>query len=154
VREAALGRHLEHVDAGPGVEHRAAVGQRDRGERVRHPVGAELRPLERVDRDVDLRRRSVADLLAVVEHRRLVLLALSDHDGAVHRDVVEHHAHRVDRRPVCRLLLAAPDPARARQGGVLGRPNELEREVAVGPALVGAAAGSALVGHPCLHLRA
>ena len=43
---------------------------------------------------------AVADLLAVVEHRRLVLLALADHDDAVHRDGVEHRAHRVDRRLV------------------------------------------------------
>ena len=28
---------------------------------------------------------AVADLLAVVEHRRLVLLALADHDDALHR---------------------------------------------------------------------
>ena len=36
----------------------------------------------------------VADLLAVEEHRRLVLLALADHDDAGHRDRVEHGAHR------------------------------------------------------------
>ena len=54
--------HLLHVDARAGVEHRAALGQRDHRERVRAAVGGEPRALERVDGDVDLRRRAVADL--------------------------------------------------------------------------------------------
>ena len=48
------------------------------------PLRGQRRALERVDGDVDLRRRAVADVLAVVEHRRLVLLALADDDEAVH----------------------------------------------------------------------
>ena len=71
---------LLHVDAWARVEHRAALGERDHGERARHPERGQARALERVDGDVDARRRAVADLLAVVEHRRLVLLALADHD--------------------------------------------------------------------------
>ena len=58
-------------------------------------------------------RRAVADVLAVVEHRRLVLLALADHDDAVHRDRVEHVAHRVDGRLVGGLLVARGRRARA-----------------------------------------
>ena len=41
--------------------------------------------VDRVDRDVGLRRRAVADPLAVEEHRGVVLLALADHHHAVHR---------------------------------------------------------------------
>ena len=75
--------------------------------------------------------RAVADLLAVVEHRRLVLLPLADHDGAVHRDRVEDVAHRVDRGLVGGDLVAAPDPAGGGERGGLGDADELEREVAV-----------------------
>ena len=74
---------------------------------------------------------AVADLLAVEEHRRLVLLALADHDDAVHRDRVEDEAHRVDRRLVGGDLVAAPDPAGRGKRRGLGHAHELEREVAV-----------------------
>ena len=97
------------------------------------------RALERVDGDVDLGAAAVADLLAVVEHRRLVLLPLADHDDAAHRDAVEHEAHRVDRRLVGALLLAAADPARRGHRSRLGHADELHRDVAVGglPRLTG-----------------
>ena len=123
---------LLHVDAGTGIEHRAALGERDHGQRAGAALGAEARPLERVDGDVDPRRAAVADLLAVEEHRRLVLLALADHDDAVHRDRVDQQPHRVDGGAVGRLLVAAADPARGGQRGGLGHADELEREVAVG----------------------
>ena len=55
------------------------------------------------------RRRAVADHLAVGEHRRLVLLALADHDDAVHVDRVQHGVHAVDRGLVGRLLVAHAD---------------------------------------------
>ena len=79
-----------------------------------------------------LGRAAVADLLAVVEHRRLVLLALADHDDPVHRHGVDQQPHRVDGGAVGRLLVAAADPARRGQRGGLGHADELEREVAVG----------------------
>ena len=116
---AGPGGDLLHVDAGAGVEHRAALGERDHRERRGHAAGGQRRALERVDGDVDDRRAAVADLLAVVEHRRLVLLALADHHDAVHRHGVEQQPHRVDRGAVGRLLLAAADPAR---GGERRRP--------------------------------
>ena len=76
--------------------------------------GGQARALERIDGDVDLGRRAVADRLAVVEHRRLVLLALADDDDAVHGDRVEHVAHGVDGGLVGGLLVAAADePAAA-----------------------------------------
>ena len=54
---------------------------------------------------------AVADVLAVVEHRRFVLLALADDDDAVHRDGGQDGAHRVDGRAVGTELVAAADPA-------------------------------------------
>ena len=124
---------LLHVDAGAGVEHRPALRQRDHRERRRLALGGEPGALERVDGDVDLGRAAVADPLAVVEHRRLVLLALADHDDAVHRHRVEHQPHRVDGGLVGRLLLAPPHPAGGGKRRGLGDPDQLEREVAVGP---------------------
>ncbi len=123
--------HLLHVDAGAGVEHRAALGQGDHGERVRAALGGEARTLERVDRDVDLGRLAVADDLAVVEHRRLVLLAFADHHDAVHLDRVENGVHAVHRSLVGRLLVAHPEQAGGGEGGGLGHAHELEREVAI-----------------------
>ena len=75
---------------------------------------------------------AVADLLAVVEHRRLVLLALADDDDAVHRHGVEHEAHGVDGGAVGALLVAAAHPAGGGQRGGLGDPDELQGEVAIG----------------------
>ena len=111
VRRLAADGDLVHVEGGAGIEHRPPLGDGDHGDRVRLAERRQPRPLERIDGDVDLRAAAVADLLAVEEHRRLVLLALADHDDAVHPDGVEHEPHRVDRGGVGLLLLAAPDPA-------------------------------------------
>src|SRR5205814_6579015 len=62
---------------------------------------------------------------------RLVLLALADHDDAVHRHGVEHQPHRVDGRLVGSLLLPAADPAAGGEGTGLRDPDELEGEVPV-----------------------
>ena len=132
VRERRRGGHLLHVDGGARVEHRAALRQRDHRQRVREAHRGQLGALERIDGDVDLRRRAVADLLAVVEHRRLVLLALADHHDAVHRDVVQREPHRVHGRLVRRVLLPLADPARGGQRAVLRHAHELHRDIAVG----------------------
>ncbi len=123
--------HLFHVHAGAGVEHRATLGKSDHRQRARHAARAERRPLQRVDGDVDHRRAAVADLLAVEEHRRLVLLALADDDDPVHRDRVEHEAHRVHRRAIGGDLVAAADPASGGERRRLGDADELQREVAI-----------------------
>jgi hypothetical protein len=76
---------LLHVDGGAGEEHRPALGHRDHRDRARLAESGQARPLEWIDRDVHFGAFAVADLLAVVEHRRLVLLPLADHDDAAHR---------------------------------------------------------------------
>ncbi len=131
VRRVRADGDLVHVQRSAREEHRPALRDGDHGDRVRHAEGGEARPLERVDGDVHLGAGPVADLLAVEEHRRLVLLTLSDDDDAAHRDRIEHEAHRVDRRLVGCDLVPAPDPARREGRGRLGDANELERKVPV-----------------------
>ena len=123
---------LLHVDAGAGVEHRLPVAGRDHGQRVGLALRAQLGALQRVDRDVDRDAVAGADPLAVEQHRRLVLLALADHDDAVHLDRRQHVAHGVDGGLVGRDLVAEADPAGRGQRGRLGHADQLEREVAVG----------------------
>jgi hypothetical protein len=64
--------------------------------------------------DIDFRPGLASDLLADEQHRRLVALALADHHGAVDRQLVELAPHRVDRRLIGRLLVAAAAQARRR----------------------------------------
>ena len=132
VGDLGAARDLLHVHARAGIEHRAALRQRDHRQRVGHPQRGQARALQRIDGDVDLGRGPVADLLAVVEHRRLVLLALADHDDAVHRHRVEHLAHGVDGRLVGALLVAAADHPRGGERRGLGDAHQLQREVAIG----------------------
>ena len=116
---AGADRDLLHVDV-RRVEQRAAFRHRHGGDRARHVLGAQRRAFERIDRDIDLRAVLVADRLADEQHRRLVALALPDHDRAVDRQLVELAPHGVDRRLIGRLLVAAaasaapPTPRRAR----------------------------------------
>ena len=74
-------RDLVHVRVGR-VQELAVLGHRDDRERVVEAVGAQVRPLQRIDGDVDLGRVgvAVAHLLADVEHRRLVALTFADDD--------------------------------------------------------------------------
>jgi hypothetical protein len=50
-----------------------------------------------------------ANLFADIEHRRLVALALADHDGAVHVEFVERDAHRFHGGGVGSLFIAPAD---------------------------------------------
>ena len=98
--------------------------------------------VDRVDGDVAGRRRAVADVLAVEEHRRVVLLALADDDDAVEVDGAEELAHRVDRGAVGGVLVAAADERNGADRRGLGRTHELHAEVAVGVEEEGAGFGS------------
>ncbi len=102
---------LLHVRVG-GVGQAALLGRGEDGDRARLAVGDEVRPLERVDRDVDRQHvapsaLAPADLLADVEHRRLVALPLADDDPAGELDLVHRPAHCLDGGPVGAVLLAA-----------------------------------------------
>ena len=116
-----------------GVDQAARLGRGEDGDRVGLAVGDEVRALERVDRDVDRRARRrgrarPADLLADVEHRRLVALALADDDRAGDLDLVHRPAHRLGRGAVGPVPVAAAHEARRRDRRRLGDADHLERE--------------------------
>jgi hypothetical protein len=74
---------------------------------------------------------AISDLLADEQHRRLVALALADHDGALDRQLVELAPHGVDRGLVGRLFVAmAAQPSR-RHRGALGHPDDFKRKNAL-----------------------
>ena len=131
VGQVAGAGDLLHVDARARVEHRVALGHRDDGQGVGQALGRQRGAVHGVDGEVDLRAGAVADVLAVVEHRRFVLLALADDDGAAHGDRVEDRPHGVDGGLVDDLLVAAPEVAGRGERRGLGGTDELQREVAV-----------------------
>ena len=96
-------------------------------------VGAQVRALQRIDGDVDLGRVgvAVADLLADVEHRRLVALALADDDAPADVQVAEGAPHRLDGGAVGAVLVAEADEAGRGERRRLGDANDFECEVSV-----------------------
>ncbi len=142
-RAAGLGADgdLVHVGVG-GVEELAVLGHRDHGQRVGRPVRDQVRPLQGIDGDVDLRRvgGAVPDRLADVEHRRLVALPFADDDPAAQVHEAERLSHRLRGRAVGALPIAASDEAGGRQRRRLGYPNDLESQVSVHPDIVTPAA--------------
>ena len=131
VGRVGSGRQLVHVEDGARVVHRAALGHGQDGDGVAHSLGGQRGSVDGVDGDVDLRTRAVADLLAVVEHRGVVLLALADDDDTVHADARDEVTHGLDGGTVGAVLVTSPDPATGGHGGRLGHAYQLEREVAV-----------------------
>ena len=113
----------------------AALGDGEYRERVRHRLGADRRAFERIDGDVDLRPVAVADLLADVEHRRFVHLALADDDRAAHGYAAELAAHGIDGSLVGGLLVSSASEARSGDRGRLGHPCDLENEHPIEPML-------------------
>ena len=124
--------HLLHVDARSRVEHGAPFGHRDHRECSVASLRGQRRPVDRIDGDVRERRRAVADLLAVEQHRRVVLLALADDDDPVHGHAGEHRPHRLDCGGVGSDLVASSHPTAGGHGGGLGRAHQVHGEVAIG----------------------
>jgi hypothetical protein len=83
VGQAAADGDLVHVDVGR-VEKAAMLGHGDDGQCIGQALGGDGGALQRIEGDVDLGHAALAqaDLLADIEHRRLVALALADHHGA------------------------------------------------------------------------
>mmetsp|Transcript_13816 Transcript_13816/g.35487 ORF Transcript_13816/g.35487 Transcript_13816/m.35487 type:complete len:358 (+) Transcript_13816:367-1440(+) len=128
---------LLHVHAGARVVERAALRDGDHGDGAVAASGGQGGAIQRVDRNVHVREAAVADPLAAVQHRRLVLLALPDHHGAVHLDGVEHLAHHVDRRLIRRVLVPLALPLARRQGRSLRHADDLQCQVALHNVVVG-----------------
>jgi hypothetical protein len=123
---------LAHVHAGAGIEHGAPLGHRDDGQGTAAALGGEGGAVDGIHRDVGERRRAVPDLLAVEEHRRVVLLTLADDDDAVHGHAGQHGAHGLDRGGVGTDFVAPAHPAAGGHGGGLGGPHQVQGQVAVG----------------------
>src|SRR5690606_26185810 len=73
-----------------------------------------------------------ADLLAVEEHGRVVLLALADHHATLEVDRAEERAHRVDRGTVGGFLRPSTDERNRADGRRLRGAHQLQCEVSVG----------------------
>src|SRR5699024_5031858 len=116
-----LGPHRElfHVEHRGGVEHGVAGTHRDHRDRVRHTHRGQSGAVDRVDRHVPLVTTTVTDALAVVQHGRVVLLALPDDHGAVHRHGADHVPHAAYGGIVRTVLVALAHPAGRRQRGRL-----------------------------------
>ena len=71
------------------------------------------------------------DHLAVVEHRRVVLLPLADHDRSAEGDGSEEAAHGIHGRAVGAVLVPTTDEGHRPDGRGLGRPDEFQSQVAV-----------------------
>ena len=93
-----------------------------------HPAGVE--PSRQLEPAVAV-LAAQTDALADEQHRRLVALALANHDGAVDRDGVEAMAHRLDRHLIGLVPIALAHRVRARDRGFLDHAKEFEREVRV-----------------------
>jgi hypothetical protein len=73
--------------------------------------------------------RPGADLLADVQHRRLVALALADDHRAAHRQAIHRLAHRLDGDAVRVLPVALPHRPRTGDGGVLDHGEKLSQQL-------------------------
>ncbi|SIH80229.1 Uncharacterised protein [Mycobacteroides abscessus subsp. abscessus] len=116
---------LLHVEDGRRVEHGAAFGNREHGDRVRHALAHQGGAVHRIHREIAVRTVAVADFLAVVEHRGVVLLALADDDHTAHGNGVDQLAHGVDGGTVALLLFPAADPPARGHGARLGNSDQL-----------------------------
>ncbi len=117
------------------MQQAAALGGGEHRDGAGGAGGAEVGALQRIDRDVDLQGRAVAlvgaDLLADVEHRRLVALALADDDAAGHRQRVELGAHRLHRHLVGAVTVAVAHGVGGRDRGFFGDADERLLELGV-----------------------
>ena len=115
-----------------GVGEAARLGGREHGERAALAGGDEVRALEGIHGDVHRREHAIAlmaaHLLADVEHRRLVPLALADDDGPREVRLVHRLAHGLGCRQVRLVPGAAAHEPRGGDRRRLGDADHLEGE--------------------------
>ena len=101
---------------------------RDAGNRVRRALGDIGRAVDRVERDVELRRAREprAELFAFENARCVVLDPFADHDLAADVHQVEHPANGIAGRRVGFFLFAAAEPVEGIERGGLRGPDEIE----------------------------
>jgi hypothetical protein len=124
------------------MQQTALVRRRQHGDRVGGAGRAQVRPLERIDRDVDLVEPHVTqpgevlrvdepDLFADVQHRRLVALSFADDDGPVDRNRVHHPAHRLDGHLVRLVTVALAHRVGAGDRRLFDDAEKFERKVCI-----------------------
>ena len=134
---------LLHVEIGR-VQQAALFRRGEHRNRIRRAGRAQVRAFERIDGDVHLVPLApvrivflgLADLLADVQHRRFVALALADDDRAVDWNGVHLATHRLDGHLVGLVPVALPHRVRAGNGCLLDHAQEVEREMGLEIALV------------------
>ena len=130
------GDQLLHVEHGGGVEHGAAVCHGDHGEGVVHAERGQAGAVDGINRDVEGGAGAVADVLAVVQHGGLVLLALADDHGTVEVDGGEAVAHGVDSCAVRKILFARANPGTGCDGCGFGSAHQFHCQVTVAVVIV------------------
>ena len=131
---------LLHVDV-RRVQQSAALGRGQHGDGPRGPGGAQVRPLQGIDGDIDFRKplfafRAAPDALADVQHGSLVALPFPNHDAPVDRHVIEPAAHRLHRDLVGPMAVALAHRVRAGDRGLLDDVQKRVRQLLVGGAPV------------------
>ena len=89
-------------------------------------LGATIQVIPHITNEIKRRAIAGADLLADIQHRRFIALALANHDGTANVQHVELIAHCLDCDPVRFLLVPTSDHARRRNGCSLGYPCEAQ----------------------------
>ena len=130
------GDQLLHVEHCGGVEHGAAVCHSNHGEGVVHAECGQAGTVDGVNRDVEGGTGAVADVLAVVQHGSLVLLAFTDDDGAVEVDGGEAVTHCVYGCTICEVLFACADPGACSNCCCFSRADQFHCEVAIAVVVV------------------
>ena len=75
---------LLHIENRAGIKHRTALGYRDDGDSVGHPLCCKSCAVDGVDCDIDFCTAAISDALPVEQHGCSVLFALTDDDDPVH----------------------------------------------------------------------
>ncbi|MNV76038.1 hypothetical protein D3C71_1693680 [compost metagenome] len=118
---------LLHVDV-RRMEQAALVGDGDHRLGVLQAAGDNLGAFQRIDGDVDGRPLLVADLLADVQHGRVVHFAFADHNRPVDGDGIKHGANGRCRRIVRGILVSPADPAGRSQSTQFRNPYNLQSQ--------------------------
>ena len=130
------GDQLLHVEHCGGVEHGATVCHSNHGEGVVHAECGQAGTVDGVNRHVEGGTGAVADVLAVVQHGSLVLLAFTDDDGAVEVDGGEAVTHCVYGCTICEVLFACADPGACSNCCSFSRADQFHCEVAIAVVVV------------------